>query len=386
MNLKKYLLAIFLLLFTVIPVLAYTNSFESFDNSLVQGIEYEYQEPTKILFTQIKGSYDSLPSSIDEYLDIIYYYSITRLKLGNIPFHYAVDESGNIYKTSEYDEIRIIPEPYIVVGYLSNNGQMSNKAKSAILQLTQDLSYKYGISEYENAKLTIKKTENSFSDIVLADSDEIFAQSVNENLAEWEPSEREHKEYVASVENVENEESVEIGENLAVKVTYKNAGDSIWTSNRDPIYLSVKDSEESIFAVNNVWDSFSKVTTINSDKIVLPGETVDFEFELEPKVVPGEYSESFELLKFDDEPFEGSEFGVNFTVVKGDGRVVRITSPEYGYVNIRECRRFSCKKVHVVNDGEVYPVVEYHDSCWYKIEYGENQEGWFYCPYAEEIE
>lgn len=386
MNLKKYLLAILLFILTVIPVYAYTDSFNNFDSSLVQGIEYDYQEPTKILFTQVKGNYDSLPSSVEEYLDIIYYYSITRLKLGNIPFHYAIDESGNVYKTTEYEEIRITQEPYIVVGYLSNNGQMSNKAKTSVLELSEDLSYRYGIEEYENARLTIKETENSFSELVLEDSDEIFAQSVNESLSDWEPSQRENKEYIASVESIENEESVEIGQRLSVTATLKNDGNTIWTSNRDPIYLSVKDSQESIFAVNSVWDSFSKVTTLPPDRFLLPGESFQFEFELEPKVLPGEYSESFELLKFDGQPFEGSGFDVNFTVVKGDGRVVRITSPEYGYVNIRECRRFSCEQIHVVNDGEVYPVVEYHESCWYKIEYGENQEGWFYCPYAQEIE
>jgi hypothetical protein len=91
-------------------------------------------------------------------------------------------------------------------------------------------------------------------------------------------------------------------------------------------------------------------------------------------------------LKFDDEEFKGSEFTVEFTVEKGDQELVRIDSPEAGYVNIRNCRRFSCEQVDVVNDGEVYPVVEYHESCWYKIRYSEGKEGWFYCPYAEEVE
>ena len=230
MNLKKYLLAILLFALTAIPVYAYTDSFQSFDNSLVQGIEYDYQEPTKILFTQIRGNYDSLPSSIEEYLDIIYYYSITRLKLGNIPFHYAIDESGNVYKTSQYEEIRITQEPYIIIGYLSNNGQMSNKAKTSVLQLTEDISNRYGIKEYENSKLTIKETEDSFSELVLDNSDQIFVESVNESLSDWEPSQRENKQYTASVENVENEESVEIGNRLSVTATLKNNGDTIWTS------------------------------------------------------------------------------------------------------------------------------------------------------------
>ena len=386
MTLKKQLLAITLLILSTLSVYAYSNTFEGFDNSLVQGIEYSYQEPSKILFVQVEGNYDVLALSMEQYLDVIYYYSITKLKLGNIPFHYAIDESGNVYQTQPYDELRITDEPYIVVGYLSNNGQLNNKATDAIFDLANELSYTHGIEEYENYKFSISESDDSFSKTNLVEPNPLFVESIDQIFTEWEPSQREHKVYIASVESLENEESVEIGKELSVKVNLKNENDFVWTSNRDPVYISVKDSQESIFAINEVWDSFSKSTHIDSDTYVLPGETVELEFSLEPKVVPGEYSESFELLKFDGEPFEGSEFKVDFTVIKGEGRVVRITSPEYGYVNIRNCRRFSCEKIHVVNDGEVYPVVEYHESCWYKIEYGENQEGWFYCPYAEEIE
>jgi hypothetical protein len=386
MNLKRQLLAISILVISTLSVYAYSNTFEDFDTSLVQGIEYSYQEPSKILFVQIDGNYENIALSTEQYVDLIYYYSITKLKLGNIPFHYAIDESGNVYQTQPYDEMRVTDDPYIVVGYLSNNGQLSNKAANAILDLSNELSHKYGVQEYDNYKFSITESENSFSKLTLVSPDSLFADSIDQIFTEWEPAEREHREYLASVVSVENEGTVEIGNRLQVKVTIKNENDFVWTSNRDPIYLSVKDSEESIFAVNEIWDSFSRATTVDSATFVLPGETVELQFALEPKVIPGEYSETFELFKFEGEPFSGSEFTVDFKVEKGEGRVVRITSPEFGFVNIRNCRRFSCDKIHVVNDGEVYPVVEYHESCWYKIEYGENQEGWFYCPYAEEIE
>jgi hypothetical protein len=385
MKLKRVLIAVILLFFSTVIVYAYTNTQEDFDNSLVQGIEYSYQEPTKILFTQIEGRYDSLALNPEEFLDTVYYYSITKLKLGNMPFHYAVDESGNIYKTATYDALKITNDKYIVVGYLSNNGQLTNGAASSIVELTEDISYRYGIEEYDIYSYGLIETENSFSELTLIDPNDLFVNSVDSTLEDWEGYEMEHLEYIATVENIEYEDTVTVGEDLAIKVTIQNNNDFLWSSDKNPIYVSVKDLEDSIFAVNEVWDSFSRPTHIDSDTYVLPGETVEILFDLDPKVAPGEYSETFNLLKFDEQPFSGSEFTIEFNVEKGEQELVRITSPEAGYVNIRNCRRFSCEQVDVVNDGEVYPVVEYHESCWYKIAYGEDKEGWFYCPYAEEL-
>ena len=375
-----------LLLISTASIHAYTDVSENYDESLTQGIEYTYTEQRKILFVQIQNRYDQLALSPEEFLNTAYYYSITKLRLGYMPYHYVIDESGNVYKTGDDDVIQITDDPYLVIGYLSNNGQLSSKASIALLELTEDLSYTYGLEEYDICSYIVSETEDSFSELNLADANTFFVDSVNDTLEDWDGHRREHREYISEVINVEYEKSVEIGSNLKVKVTVQNNNNFIWTSDKYPIYIAVKDSQESIFAVNEVWDSFSKAGHVSSGIFVFPGESVELEFELQPKVVPGEYSETFEILKFDEEPFEDSEFTTEFTVEKGDQQVVMIDSPEYGYVNIRDCRWFSCEKIDIVNDGEVYPVVEYHESCWYKIKYGDGKEGWFYCHYAEEIE
>lgn len=303
-----------------------------------------------------------------------------------MPFHYAVDESGNVYKTSNYDLTLITDEPYLVVAYLSNNGQLGDKPGRSVLEVTEELSYTYGITGYEVKSFSLSEAEDSFSEIVIGEPSELFKNSIDVALEGWQGYEREHRNYTAEIVDVQYPESVEVGKDLEVTLTVKNVSDFIWTSDKYPIYVSTANSEESIFAVNEVWDSFSKATRVSSDEILLPEQEVELKFSLDPKVLPGEHSESFVLLKFEGEAFEGSEFTVDFVVVKGDQELVRIDSPEAGYVNIRNCRRFSCEQIDVVNDGEVYPVVEYHESCWYKIQYAEGKEGWFYCPYAEEVE
>lgn len=386
MKFKNYILSILLIVVSSISVFAIANSYEDFDTSLVQGIEYTHQEPKKILVVQIEGRYDTLALSTEEFLDTIYYYSITKLKLGNLPYHYVLDESGNVYKTQKYDTLSIIDGSYIVIGYLSNNGHLAGKAGTALFELVEEVSYRYGLQEYDVKTYNLLESEESFSKLILSEPSDIFSTSIDSILTDWEGYDRENLEYSASIESVEYEESVVIGDTLEVNVTVRNNNDFAWTSDRFPMYIVVKDLEESVFAVNEVWESFSRPVRIDSEEIVLPGESIALQFELYPRVLPGEHSESFELLKFEEEPITGSEFKVDFNVEKGDSDIVLINSPEFGFVNMRDCRRFSCNQIDIVNDGEVYPVVEYHDSCWYKIRFEVDKEGWFYCPYAQEIE
>lgn len=385
MKFRNYIIAIFLVLISMFSVYAYSSVYENFDATLVQGIEYTYHKPRKILFVQIEGRYDTLGLNSEEFLNAAFYYGITKLKLSNIPFHYAIDESGNVFKTEQSDEIRITNEPYIVVGYLSNNGQITSSAGNALLDLVEELSYIYGIQEYDVNSYTLVENENSFSDLVLSDPDPLFLNSINARMRGWEGYDREHIDYAVSIESIEYEKSLSVGERLDVKVVFSNNTEFIWYPDETPIYLSVKDSKESPFAVNQIWDSFSKVSAIDLGEYLLPGETFQIEFQLDPNLMPGEYSESFNLVKYDDQPFEGSQFKIDFTLEKGDGRVAQIESDEYGFVNIRECRRFSCEKMDIANDGEAFPILEYHESCWYKIQYDEGKEGWVYCPYIKEL-
>jgi hypothetical protein len=385
MKIKKIFTTIFFLLLSFGGIYAFTDIYEGFDTTLVQDIEYEYFKPEQFAFVQLKGRYEDLNLSKQELLNLIYYYSITKLKLPNMPFHYVVDESGNVYKTEKSEITRITNEPYIIIAYLSNDEQMTNNAGNAIKETVDELAYTYGIEEYDAYSYSIKEEENALSEITLSQPSSVFENSVNFQLRDWQGYDRENIEYVTSVEAIEYEESVNIGDRLDVTVTFKNESDKIWYADETPIYLSVKDSQESDLAVNEIWDSFSKVTTVDIGESFEPGDILSVEFQLDPNSRLGQYSESFELIKYEEEPFQGSEFTVSFDLIKGDTRAVVIDSPEYGFVNVRECRRFSCDKVDVVNDGEVYPVVEYDESCWYKIRYDVGKEGWVYCPYVNEI-
>jgi hypothetical protein len=377
---KFFLVIIFVSLAT--PVFAYTNLSEGMDNSLVAGITNDYSFPEEIVITQIDGNFENMNMSTKQYIDTLYYYSITKLRLPYLPYHYIMTRSGEVYQVSSLDSVQTVGKGKIVVGYLSNNPIVPDNTGIKLKEFVSELSSKYGISKYSVQSLQIEPQENTFTRISLTGAQESFSQSVDQALQDFEPSSRENMSYKATIVSVEHEESVEIGKRLDVKLTVRNENDFIWFSTKDPIYVSVKDSKESPYAVNQVWDSFSKPTSIDSSIFVMPGETVEISFQIDPKIAPGDASETFVLLKFDGEEFEDSEFTIDFKVEKGDSRLLSINSPEYGFVNVRECRWYSCDVLSVANDGEVYIVLSEEEG-WYKVAFGQEQEGWISGRYIE---
>jgi len=59
-------------------------------------------------------------------------------------------------------------------------------------------------------------------------------------------------------------------------------------------------------------------------------------------------------------------------------------SPEYGFVNIRECRWYSCEKVEVANHGDVF-IMSKEEEGWYEIFYSGESKGWVYQKYIKEL-
>ena len=148
-------------------------------------------------------------------------------------------------------------------------------------------------------------------------------------------------------------------------------------------YISTKDSVDSVHAINSEWESFSKPTHIQ-DEVVKSKDTTEISFNLLAKSKPGEYTQSFSFLKSAELPLKNTAFDVTFNIVKGDNTVIELVSPEYGFVNIRECRWYSCEKVEVADEGDVFVTTKKEEG-WYEIIYGNDKRGWVYQKYAREI-
>lgn len=387
---------IFLAFLVIFPILfvgqtfafsSYSRETQMFDSSLADLESVLYSTPEKIYITQISTSAQELSRNPDLWVKSLYYYYITRLTLPDIPYTYMIDEEGTIYQGKQGYQGANIPSQdlknVVLIGYLSNNSNLTNRAQSSLKEVVSTISEQWGISGIKPVKLKITKEEGQLSQLNILDTSGEFSSSVNETFKEWIPTPKKSLPYKVKIENVEYSKESVIGGKVKVKVTYKSMNDFMWFVEEEPIYLSVKGGKESPLAVNKVWDSFSTPLSI-TDKQVKPGDTLELEFELEAKVLVGEVQESFVLQDSDKVPFEGSEFEVKFTVTKGDNILVQVVSPEFGFLNIRKCKWASCEVIDAVQDGSVFILIEELDG-WSKIKYNDEIEGWASSRYLKKI-
>ena len=391
-NLVRKMKILLVLLFTLIPVSAFAFSYSKiatlkYDLSLSDQTNTIYATPTTIYLTQVSTQSESLQKNPELWSKALFYYSITKLHFSDMPYNFLIDESGRVYEGRQggvgaNPELKNVNKA-VVIGYLSNGSTLTTAASNSLLKMVTDLSESWGISSYKTVRLQMDAKEGSLSTVVPVDSTGDFAQSVKETLATWKGSSRENLPYKAEIVEVIYGKTVVIGEKLEVTVKVKNMNDFTWLTDKTPIYVSTKDGVDSSFAVNGVWDSFSKPTHIE-DRAVKPGETVEFKFKMQPKISPGKVTENFEIMKFDKKPFAGSTFEVTFTVEKGKYTLVKVYSPQYGFANIRECQWYSCKIIESAPEGTVYILKKESDG-WMQIQYDEDTIGWVVSRFMKRI-
>jgi len=348
-----------------------------------------YSYPQKIYISQLEGFNENLSDKPEEWIKFLYYYCVTRLGLNDIPYNYLIDKSGKIFEGAKGGE-GINPgleggNNVILIGIMDNNQSLSPRLSSSLNSLVEDISYKYGIKSdgWDFVKLNLTRNENSVSFLTSSTSDKSIRNSISDSLSSVNWSDTEHLEYKGSIESVEYPKEVEIGSRFEVKVKIKNENDFTWFGDLSYIYVSTVDSVESPHSINQLWESFSKPTHIQNPTIK-PGESGEVIFKMEAKSIPGEYKQSFNFMKSQENIIDGTEFDVDFKIIKGNKKLIQLVSPEYGFVNIRECRWYTCKVLEVADEGQVY-ITTGKEEGWYIVTFGEGQTGWVFQRYAKEI-
>jgi hypothetical protein len=365
----------------------FSSETQKFDKSLSDQTGLIYTDPTNIYITQVTTESSTLSRKPEQWVKSLYYYCITRLNFADVPYTYLLDENGIIYQgrngyIGANPELKNV-DGAVTIGYLSNNPSLTSRAVSSLSSMVEDISKSWGISSMKVVKLKLEKEEGKLATVIAEDTSGEFVASVTDALKNWKGYKEDSLKYSSDIEAVEVPEEVEIGNRAAIKVKVKNTNDFPWFTDKDPIYISVANGKESDYAINKEWQSFSKPTSI-ADKVVLPQQSVELTFNMEARILIGEAEEKFNLQKYENKPFEGSDFAVKFKISKGKNTLVKVASTEFGFANIRECKWFSCKILDSADNGSVFILLEEGDG-WSKVKYGAETVGWVMSRYLKKI-
>ncbi len=392
---KRFLLSLLTVGFLILPSAVYAAKYTridtDLDGELADQQTKQYAQPSKILISRIETDAKTLSGSPVEWFQTLYYYTITRLGYADIPFTFIVDREGNVYDGRD-GGVGVIPESLeasgdIMIGYLSNSVDIPLSTEVALKELITTLSYKYGIGKDKLEVVTIKSVKGGQENLTTKNVYEKESSEFSKNLLRISNLltfyKTEHLEYKAEVRNVAYPTKVKSGEKFKVTFEVVNGNDFAWFTDRNYIYITAADGKDSLFAINKVWDSFSKPYAI-ADKTVQPGEVVKVEFEMQALLLPGKASQKFNITKIPVGKFADSTFEIAFEIEKGSAKLVQVVGTPGGVLNVRECPSGNCESISTVVEGQVLVMLDTSVG-WYEIRYEEGKSGWVYGPYIKQL-
>lgn len=328
----------------------------------------------------------------------LYYYSITNLHFTDIPFNYVVTWQGDVYKVKGggNEALPLLSESSsafrntILVAYFDNNREITNSGQQALTEALSQIISEAQISNVNIFPVSMSMEQGQgaipISHLILTASSDsawvAFVDSVKTSVTSTSVP----RNYSASVTSVDYTADVSASQNFVVKAVVQNTGDYPWYNSGDNlVYLATSEprGHDSSYYVSDDWASFSRIAPIDKNW-VLPGESATFEFSIKTPLIPGEYTEKFELLRLPDIWISGSQFEVKFGVQRGDFNLVEILDTETGYLTVRDCPSVNCGEVGKVVPGDIVINLGAEDG-WYRIKWNGTDEGWVYGKYVKEI-
>jgi hypothetical protein len=377
----------------------YTRDDLQIDDGLSDQSQNEYGYVDGIVISSITVGDDVSFGRGDEWMKGLYYYMITHLNFLDVPFNYIISWQGDVFSgkggdievksPADFQLSKDYVNPILLV-YFDNGKGLTNQGKDGLADFVSDIvsTYDLPVEDVISGNLSFSSVqEGQISTVSVSPSDSGY---LFDWLSEWKT------EYVktdglaldlsGSIESVSVPEEIGAGETFSVKVVAENIGNVPWyNTGAHATFIGTSEERDrnSDLYIADVWSSFARVVA-PTEELVLPGEQGTFEFTARAPVIPGTYSESFELIRLGNGWLSNTQFKLDLNVVKGNLDVVEILDTETGFLNVRACAGLSCEEVGTVEPGYKTVVTEKSGS-WYKIIYDGANEGWVYSKYVKEL-
>lgn len=351
-----------------------------------------FSVPTQILLTPIFLPEKAANVTERDWFRGLYYYSVAnshRAGFTDIPFHYVVSHSGEIYKgNAGGDERKISVEgvgsDVIVIGYLAgrNDNSFDSRAYTALTELLLDVANRNSIKPDKivvSGIQLVKNVEQQVISLAKADVFGLWNTSLNEVIESvkrlYSPV---AKTYAVQVTNVEMpQEEVKPGDTVTAAITIKNIGEfGIYPDTLSEL-VGTKREGNSKFRAADGWVSTSQFQLTAADPVLLPGKEQRFEFKLYVPLFFGVQTEGFHLRNIAGQTISGTEFDVTLNVGRLAGvTIVEVSNTETGWLRVRATPSSAAAEITRISTGERYYQLEEQSNGWVKIKLNDGREGW----------
>ena len=353
--------------------------------------EDKYNFPSRIIVSPIYVSYNL---NNKESLRDLYYYYTTRSGFGDIPFHYVVDENGNIYEGNSTGPEALVTlgdiKGAVFIGYLTKNPKkMGVSSIRAIEDILIDVANRYAINvkniQLKEMQVTFGQRAR-FESVTLKDPDEglkqVFDSLANSVEEAYDPEEIEYN--LQFVEVSVPEKKFSPGDIMDIKIKMKNAGESALYSSVDRTLVATRKGEDqpSQFYYLKDWDSKQQVVLLEEGERFAPGDEKEFSIKFKVPLYPPEYKESFMILGPYGSKIENSDFDVSVRIEESDKEILEVQETEVGFLNVRKTPGLG-EVISKVSPGERFFIIDSQPG-YYKIE-ANDKEGWVVSMYVKVI-
>jgi len=351
-------------------------------------VNTNYSLPSKIIVVPIFLPTIDLKINDQQWYKGIFYYTVQRLGFNNIPYHYIVSSSGNIYSNNSADERKIpvqdLGNNNIIVGYLANNQSNNFDPRSVITlkNLLLDICNRNAINPNNIFTNSIQFKRDETSRTVTLKSQQVFGnwniglKSIVDSLKTgYNPVQKSYKLQISAL-NLPAD-SVNPAQELSGSITIKNVSNyTIYGGGDSAVILTKKDGGKSLFYLNNTWISQSQIALMTESDIILPGKEQTFKFKFKSPLYIGNINETFILQTLSGRNIDADNIQLKVNIKRGSQRIVLINNTELNYVKAHSTPSTVSPEVGRVESGGRFLVLEEDSSGFIKIDLNDGKTGW----------
>lgn len=348
--------------------------------------------PTKILVVPLFPPETNTGMTDREWFRGLFYYSIAndrRSGFTDIPFHYVVSHTGEIFRGNSGGEerkvnIQGVGDDVVVIGYLAgkSDNAFDPRAQSSLTGLILDVANRNSIRTDKVTVGTVKYVrddQNQTISIVRGDVFGLWNTSLNSILEtvarQYSPVPKTYEAQIVSSEVPSAE--VNPGDIVTGKITIKNSGQyGIYPGTTSEL-VATKKAGASLFYTPDGWTSTSQFDLNAEDPVLLPGQEKTFQFKLRAPLYFGAQTEAYSLTTVGGVAIATTDFNVTLNIKRPEGvTIVEIKPTETGWLRVRSTPSGAASELTRVSAGERYYQTGDEGNGWIKIKLNDGREGW----------